>query len=190
MSAYLCTDAHISALAGYAVKHNLPRYVKNLDLADPSSAAELARRLHAVNLASVNFRYRENNSDSFTFDARAARCELSAVQVIKAAHCFNYQACEPSDWDETAEARLIQAIISSASHDLPGYNEAAWGVPQDCAAKPAPVVAAPALVVVKIAAPVAKPAPAKAPKVATVKPTAPAAKPVKRCVLGRLFKRA
>lgn len=41
-----------------------------------------------------------------------------ARRVIGAAHCFRYQSCELPEWDDTAAARFVSAVIDHAAHAL------------------------------------------------------------------------
>ena len=133
MSAFQCDDSHISALAGYAAKHGLC-YVATFPHRE-NDAERVGIMLHAANVASVFARYqgRHGSDDAapFVFNARAAARVVDAapIAVIKAAQCFEYQACEVDGWDETPAARCIRQIIAHAISDLPGYNDAAWGSP-------------------------------------------------------------
>lgn len=134
MSAFQCTDEHISALAGYAARHGLCRAV-NPDPRRMTDAEFIGALLHKANLASLHARYGGKADDIseplFRFDARAAERVLHAspVAIIKAAQCFNYQACEVDDYEKTAAAECMRFVISNAIHELPGYNDAAWGSP-------------------------------------------------------------
>lgn len=134
MSAFQCDDSHISALAGYAAKHGLS-YIPGSGR--EHDAALIGKMLHAANVASMFARYEgrhgtdPNDAPPFVFNASAAARALHCppIAIIKAAQCFEYQACEVNDWTETVAARCIASIIANAIHDLPGYNDAAWGSP-------------------------------------------------------------
>jgi hypothetical protein len=47
---------------------------------------------------------------------------------IKAVHCLDYQSCETEDWETTLAWRICQALLSSTTARLPGYEAAAWEI--------------------------------------------------------------
>lgn len=59
---------------------------------------------------------------------RHALVELPVVTLIKAVHCFSYQACEVSDFEATWAHRFCEALESILVRDLPGYDGAPWGI--------------------------------------------------------------
>jgi hypothetical protein len=65
-------------------------------------------------------------ADSYCF-AYAPR-PRSPVQIIKAVHCLDYQSCETEDWETTLAWRICQALLSSTTARLPGYEAAAWEI--------------------------------------------------------------
>ncbi len=58
----------------------------------------------------------------------------SPVEIIKAAQCFDYQACETDDWKESVACKIIQHIEGTAIRMLPGYEQAPWGLDRSKAA--------------------------------------------------------
>jgi hypothetical protein len=140
MSAFLCSSEHISALAAYAVRHRL---WKN-PLPDPlvGDAEVLGRALHRENLRSLRALYGDRKRPPFVFSSRYAEAAsagvLSPIEIIKAAHCFRYQECEHKGDATTRELRrVIEIIIEHAIHDVPGYEEAAWGIRESLSGAPA-----------------------------------------------------
>jgi hypothetical protein len=129
MSAFICSNAHITALAVYATKHGLTKYSTNA----------VAKSLFAQNVASVNHRYNETNNVKFRMHKGAANYEFSPVQIIKAAQCLDYQSCELDDWQDTFECLLLNEIVTHAlatlgkpadseTSFLPGYHDAQWEI--------------------------------------------------------------
>ena len=133
MSAFLCTDEHISVLAYYAFARAKVRpFGCALEERGLTDAEVIARRLHAENVRSVNHRYREDGCPPFAYSWAAARKvpSIPAVQIIKAAKCYAYQACEHDGWESSDAKRVVDLIIEHAILDLPGYSEAPWGAPE------------------------------------------------------------
>jgi hypothetical protein len=120
MSAFMCSDKHISALACYAAQHDVCRYV--------GRAEELAKLLHKSNALSLTARYGDPDDPPFEFHFVETR-NLPLINVIKAAHCFEYQACEYDGWEKSEAKRVIESIVSNATVSLPGYDDAPWGSP-------------------------------------------------------------
>ena len=57
---------------------------------------------------------------------------LTPIQVIKACNCFDYQACEVENYEETEAAKIIEAIRAAAIERLQGMEEAEWEItPRD-----------------------------------------------------------
>lgn len=50
----------------------------------------------------------------------------TAVQALKLADCYEYQACETDDWSECEACAVVNAIRRHAITRVPGYAEAAW----------------------------------------------------------------
>lgn len=129
MSAFQCSDSHISALAGYAAHHGLS-YVVGYGPA--SDAARVGAMLHTANVASMNARYRKTpHAPTFVFNASAAdrAIHCPAVSIIKAANCLDCQSNEVEGWTDTRAAECLRSIVNHAIGNLPGYDAAAWGSP-------------------------------------------------------------
>ena len=48
------------------------------------------------------------------------------VQALKFCDCFDYQACEVSDYRDTDAAKIVDQIRHWAIGALPGYSDAMW----------------------------------------------------------------
>jgi hypothetical protein len=51
------------------------------------------------------------------------------VHILVSVQCYEYQACECSDFAASEVARLVDAIRRHAIRRLPGYGLANWGFP-------------------------------------------------------------
>jgi len=129
VSAVLCSFAHISALAEYAVVHQIwARGSYTRDDINKTDAEVLAEQLFAENLRSVNARYPRKAGDVpfiFSRDTRAQALAASPVEIIKAAECLAYHSDEHRS--ENVCTATCQAIIKHAIRLLPGYEQASWG---------------------------------------------------------------
>jgi hypothetical protein len=134
MSAFIVSDTHINALVRYASRHKLSVFF-NKQLGFPFGKQQFkiydneqatAELLLAENVKSVNYRYRDNEVMSITYDRGAP--VLTAIQAIKAAQCLRYQSCECDDFEDSIASKLIEAIIDDAIPRLEGYDCAQWAI--------------------------------------------------------------
>lgn len=134
MSAFIVTDTHINALVRYASRHKISIFF-NRQLGFPFGKERLntfdneqaiAQILLDENVKSVNYRYRDNEVMTITYDPSAPI--LTAIQAIKAAQCLKYQSNECDDFEESIAFKLIEAIISDAIPRLEGYESASWAI--------------------------------------------------------------
>jgi hypothetical protein len=137
MSAFIVPKEHIDALLTWAndtPEYGQPRqihfrangvtgyaipYWENLD--------HFGQLLTEANQTSVNARYSENEPPEEYHWSRFPR-KLSPVEVIKACHCFSYQACEYDGWKDSKAKQIIDDLRESAVRLLPGYENAAWSI--------------------------------------------------------------
>jgi hypothetical protein len=133
MSAFIVNKEHIDALVNYMVAHKVSYWTGNNRVnVTRFNAEEIGRILLDENVRSVNHRYSRiseyekevASAYSFAFSYR----QLSPVQIIKAVHCLDYQSCETDDWETTLAYKICQAILRTACYNLPGYEQAQWGV--------------------------------------------------------------
>lgn len=130
MSAYICDFYHISVLA--------VAIYQRVGISDTYQPSQIATLLHAENTKSVKFRYSDVaepfqvEPEPFTFDRWALRytARHSTVELIKAAHCFEYQACQHPGWEQSLARNWIDRLLNQLTRELPGYQDAAWGVEQ------------------------------------------------------------
>lgn len=132
MSAFILNEYHLSILgrAASAASTHSGRQIRTGY--DAITSEMHAQTLYAENVRSVQYRYSESGAAPvMTFDSRAFRGILDPVQVIKAAHCYEYQACETPDYERSEAAKLIARIIAVYSRILPGYEAAQWEMMPD-----------------------------------------------------------
>lgn len=129
MSAFMVSDDTIRVIAIMATK-DCGRW--NLDAATKAAAV-----LHAQNVAALKRRYPGRWDDMFDPNApvvtpgdamRLQHLMRDTAIVGKQIRCFEYQACETSDWMTTQAKALCDAAMGEALSQLPGYEEAAWGL--------------------------------------------------------------
>jgi hypothetical protein len=128
MSAFIVADAHLNYLISFASLHDVKVYGIGPDgrLPIAGNEQEVFNKLHTANVQSVNVRYRENakaRPGVFNF-----RLETNSVQALKACQCFDYQACEVENYEETEAFKIVSAIRHAAITSLPGYEAAEWEI--------------------------------------------------------------
>ena len=126
MSAWIVSDAHIDALITYAHSGGYDRVNR------PETETELGQILVNENYRSVNARYRNEYGEPhrYTFKPYIDK-PLKPVVVIKLCNCFDYQACETDDYPKTPAAHIVESIRDRAISNLPGYDDAPWGLDPD-----------------------------------------------------------
>lgn len=126
MSAFVVAPEHINAIVswGEAHKHQASYWWAGRRRPIAGDAARVASVLHAQNVRSVNARYEEcDPGHGHRYVQRPRARQLSAVQLLGALDCYEYQASETDDWPETEAHAIVDALRRMAIMDLPGY---AW----------------------------------------------------------------
>jgi hypothetical protein len=132
MSAFMCSDTHLTALAVYAVRNGLSGSVRGGG--EPDSDAGLVRAVLGVlereNIASLDARYPGDTGGVAVaqVDPRALVTEYPLITIIKACHCYAYQACEHRGWESSRAKDIIERVEEHAVRHLPGYADAPWGL--------------------------------------------------------------
>lgn len=119
MSAFICRNLHITALAVYAARNRV---------AGHTDARAVGEILLAENARSVNYRYGEANTPRFELCEWAAFHPFSRAQIVKAAACLDYQSCEHPGWEGSEAWKIVRAIAPGDASGLPGYDEAQWHI--------------------------------------------------------------
>lgn len=107
---------------------------------DFNKAQAVAEMLYGENLRSVSHRYSSDKSSAtlpgshdatFTLRDFCRAWDCDPVQVLKTIACLNYQSCETPDWEQTEAYAFLRALKNAAIQALPGYDDAAWGAPEE-----------------------------------------------------------
>lgn len=144
MSAFVVSHDHIDALLSFASKRDtygtVSYYVKEtgrrVDITT-ENATEVGRILLTENERSIYARYTDcrpgddnkpgtigEDEANYAFRPWPFNAPLSAVSILKACSCFDYQACETDDYEDSLAATIIEAIRGRAINRLPGYDDA------------------------------------------------------------------
>lgn len=145
MSAFVVSHDHIDALLSFASMRYtygpVSYYVKETGARvtiTEENATEIGRILLTENERSIYARYpdcKPGNDDSrpgtigedatsYNFTRWPLTSPLTAVSILKGCSCFDYQACETDDYEQSLACTIIEAIRQRAIGRLPGYDEA------------------------------------------------------------------
>jgi hypothetical protein len=140
MSAFVVQNMHIDAIISYAVDKRISYYSAQRQTRieiGAHNAEEIGRILMDENVRSVCARYPDIENDvkdaASEYAYKGFSTPLTAIEIIKACNCLEYQSCETSDWDASLAWRILHDIKAHAVHHLPGYNNAPWEVTPESA---------------------------------------------------------
>lgn len=120
MSAYIVSDDHIAYLTWAGVEYRLIQ---------ESEVEQTALMLLHENHKSVAFRYGEKLTPIEDLSISIKRfVEFSWGQVIAAAHCYEYQACEHDGWKQSAAYDYYLRLVMSAIRKAPEVDSAHWSI--------------------------------------------------------------
>jgi hypothetical protein len=121
MSCFLVSQKHIDTLIscaafryGLSYRHKRKRH----DVSDPQSVGEM---LYNQNVCSTIMRYGDRSLVWYKYKRFRPVFFMPPVAVLKALHCYQYQACETSDWEETQAYAFCRALERALVQELPGY---------------------------------------------------------------------
>jgi hypothetical protein len=137
VSAFLVSAEHIGAIVRWYFV-DAPAYHRSGEPIDPAAVlAELARE----NCRSVHYRYPddapgEDLPGPIGNDGRPVVCDpdlrtypaLSPIAVVKLCQSLEYQSCEHPQWEKSQAKRYLDAIVSVAITQIPGYEAAEWAL--------------------------------------------------------------
>lgn len=132
MSAYICSDKHIAAIAWTAARQHGPGSPR-IDL---NEYIDNFKKLYEANVQSVNYRYNETTDTACEAsqiptarkDKKWQLTNYNEVQVMKLCHCWEYQSSELPNYEITKGYEVMQRALKNASQRLPGYDDAEWEV--------------------------------------------------------------
>lgn len=142
MSAFVVSHSTIAAIVTYAQRRlwscvppppDAGRGAVNVRDIDPD---KIGQALLTENIRSVNYRYRRSdpvpNYRHVPTYIGAVSTEvtrtLTALDIVKVAHCIEYQSCEHPAWEASWARDFLQRVVDTAVHELPGYDDAPWGL--------------------------------------------------------------
>lgn len=139
MSAFHVGHAHIDALLNFASGHD-PVTVYFPDEGrltfSTDNATDIGKTLLLENERSLEYRYPgetdHGDETAANYKFRLSIKTHSALVILKACDCFDYQSCETPDYGSSKAHRMIEAIRHRAIRSLPGYSDAdGWEIKRD-----------------------------------------------------------
>ena len=138
MSAFLVSREHIHVLV-HAALHGSWNLKRGSEFSIYTSGGTryvftfedencLGQILETENLRSVNFRYQTADAIEVPYEYKTPRGQHTPIQLIKAIHCYEYQACECNDWKDTVAYAFCHTLEQKLIQQLPGYDAAPWGI--------------------------------------------------------------
>lgn len=143
MSAFVVSKGHIDRLVAVAAygpreadrfRHDhMPQWYEpswqrsdrqwqRLDRAHLDELNALGQMLHNENARSVAYRYREDAEDASGYEFPLSTERVTVGEALNALACYEYQACESPDWQDTEARRfciaLREAICSLLTRDV------------------------------------------------------------------------
>lgn len=85
------------------------------------TAGTVGAMLLAQNRRSVDFRYDETDIEEPYIHRPSS--DRQPVAMLRAVSCYEYQACETPDWEDTEAARFCQALRAHLIRQLDGYDD-------------------------------------------------------------------
>lgn len=129
MSAHVVPASHINALATWMASTGSTYYWAGRRRPVEGDAHRVAAVLYAENVRSVNSRYRQSDpAHGHLYTCNPQHARLSAVAILAALDCYEYQACECDDWDQSEACAIVHAARRDAIRALPGYESQPWEI--------------------------------------------------------------
>ncbi len=135
MSAFICNNETITCIARAFVEYGVefrggePKSAMDMILVDTNKETKrIGQALLAENYRSVNFRYNENTEVP---EFEPAEVEFDEGTVLGCIDCYEYQSCEPDDWEETLvfkdlvelKATILKRLVKRLGMKVPyGYG--------------------------------------------------------------------
>ena len=126
MSAYLCDEQHLSAIAEILARTSIFR---------PETPEEIFPLVVRENVRSLKARYPSypdmwEGADKMAYSPQHAE-DAPLAQRLKALHCYSYQSCEHNEWERCKVRRAVREalymVASEIAQQHPDYASACWG---------------------------------------------------------------
>ena len=106
MSAFICSDFHIMAVSSVVASHF------------KIEAQDLADKLKAINIESVNYRYNEKTQKRKCKVNGTISQVFTARDIANLINCLDYQMCEKTTTDYLAYSSLLFRWVEENAADI------------------------------------------------------------------------
>lgn len=137
MSAWVVSKHHIDLLVSAAIERQIPVKFLNIDVTETATeenANAIGKMLLAENIRSVVYRYNlAGTKEALQYERDLNAYEASRYQSVRpsaaacAANCFDYQACECPDYQDTPAAFFVRQLKAVVGDNPKGYDSEPWG---------------------------------------------------------------
>lgn len=125
MAIFLCSNAHISTLAAYAVQHQICLPHLKLDYRGAAAGTWIAGELFKANVKAVTKQY--GKCEIHVPHAYLPMATLpEPVAILKLCEGYECQVEGLDDYSSLLAGKIISAIRARAIRMLPGYESAPW----------------------------------------------------------------
>lgn len=155
MSAWIVSAHHIDALTHALTRPSthgtlLLRYWFRGSIHDCADPTDVGRILLAECVNSVKYRYPDRAYEELPGDSARPEtyffrqpADFSAMQLLGALACYEYQSCEHPTWHESEAFAMCQRLRRRLVGELPDFDQALWGIDEESRPPAAPTVAVP-----------------------------------------------
>lgn len=137
MSAWICSDNHISAIVAWWRNYIKEHPTYQCDWSIDSEV--IGTMLVAQNYRSVYERYHDRAEgyfglpQSFKYEPAFEKKPVNSIVLLKLLRCYDYQACETDDWKDSKAKEFTEMLADAAISKLTGregisYEFAPWGI--------------------------------------------------------------
>lgn len=143
MSAWIVSKAHIDVLVAGLIEAGGYRHRETWVPVTEENASEVGLMLWRENHKSINYRYSaRQRTPAYTFELpkeyasvgpdkfRAGHMAIMVEPGVlaKQVSCYNSQTCEQAAYYRSRAYSCVCSISENLIRQVPGYNEAEWGV--------------------------------------------------------------
>ena len=133
MSGYIVSQDDLNCLVTYLDRSSdtmpivVRRYTNNQ--VNKYLVEQIGEILQQANYDGVNARYQACNTPlPYKFVRYTKKEHLEPIVIIKLCDHFDYQSCDAEAYKTSDASKIINMIRKEAIRQLPGYDNAPWGI--------------------------------------------------------------
>ena len=99
------------------------------DYLSAQNSAEVAEILRAENVRSISAKYGDGNVEPYEFEYIPSARKRPVGNIIGALDCYEYQACESDDWNESNALEIVQGLRKHLLKTIAEKDDTyTWGI--------------------------------------------------------------